>query len=254
MEHEEDLATLPKKRREAVAKGFKFYYTGKPCKRGHYSKRKVKGTCLACYEEDREKELKRKRLAYHANKEVILEKNKKWRDRNKEYLLDKARNYRAVNKEQISERSKNRYKEDRAFRERCKQRASEWSTKNPEKTRIRNREWEKRNPHKCTAKASRRRAEKAKRTLSFEVGSDLFYINKEAIEKIYSDRLRIQKELGEVMHVDHIVPLRGKKVSGLHVWYNLQILSGKENDRKGNKFTPYCEVHADITATKFEVT
>ncbi len=52
---------------------------------------------------------------------------------------------------------------------------------------------------------------------------------------IYREARRVTKLTGTWHHVDHIIPLNGKDVCGLHVPWNLQILTAVDNMFKSNK-------------------
>lgn len=105
-----------------------------------------------------------------------------------------------------------------------------WRAANPEKYLNISRTWKPRNPAHRRAKAAERRAVKLQRTPTWLTETDL-----SAIKAIYAQAVEKTRATGVCWHVDHIVPLLGENVSGLHVPWNLQVIPGSENMRKGNR-------------------
>lgn len=97
----------------------------------------------------------------------------------------------------------------------------EWTSKNRDKETARWRKWYAKNKKERYIQTKEERIEKLKRIPP--------WADKEALKEFY-------RNCPDGYHVDHIIPLRGKTVSGLHVLENLQYLPAKENMAKGNKF------------------
>lgn len=154
---------------QATKEGLKHYFTGKPCKRGHISKR------------------------YLINKECVncrAEKTQSYKESG--YF----KNYRIENKEKEQQYRK-KYKTE--------------------------------NKNKTNANTAKRRSLKAQRTPKWcdENKVKYFYTLAQYFEFI---------TLGIKYHVDHIIPLNGDTVCGLHVDNNLQILRADQNLTKNNKW------------------
>lgn len=100
-----------------------------------------------------------------------------------------------------------------------------------EKTKQYKTRWKKQNVGRVNADTALRKGR-----LKFATPSWLTDDHHAQIISVYEESARLTKETGVTHHVDHIVPIRGKNVSGLHVPWNLQILTADENHLKNNKF------------------
>ena len=100
---------------------------------------------------------------------------------------------------------------------------------NKEFLRTQQKEYVRANPDKNRAKEARRRASKLNATPSWLTGEQKAHIN-----RTYKLAQMMQDITGDKYHVDHIVPLQGKNVCGLHVPQNLQVLRADLNLSKSN--------------------
>lgn len=153
---------------------------------------------------------------------------------------EKLRVWRAANKDKVK-LQKERYKERhpnaaKEYRDRTKERAAEtrlvWQRENAEKVKEYCKVWRENNPEKNRAKAMRYRVSKLERTVDWdEELTEL--VTQEASDKC----IILEKLTGKKWHIDHMIPLQGDNVCGLHVWNNLSVILASENIRKGNSFS-----------------
>ena len=191
-----DTTNLPKTRAEAKATGAKYYFTGELCKHGHIAPRKTKGACVEC--------LKVEWLqAAETRAEYFREYNKR---------------------EDIKERKNEWYQENREAV------IAAAATRPAAVLREYRNAWKVNNKTQVRADTKARRRKHRDATPKW-----LSRKQKSEIRQIYQIAITMTQTTGEQYVVDHIVPLRGEAVCGLHVPWNLRVITQDENLKKSNK-------------------
>ena len=188
-------------RQEALAAGLSRYFTGKPCKHGHLAERRMSDGCVVCSDK-------------HA---------RDWQAANPEKVKAKGRAHREVHGERLNEKN-------RAWRKANPEKhiaaVLAWRKANPERLKESKAAWRKRCAGAVNETQMRRYAAKLKRTPAWADVNE--------IRKVYEECSR-QRKIGLDVQVDHIVPLLGRTVCGLHVHNNLRIIQAQENRSKSNQ-------------------
>lgn len=123
-----------------------------------------------------------------------------WREAHPEYR-EYMRQWRAANKEKLAEYS--------------------------ERHKPLRQKWKKENPGRVNESTARRKLTQKTATPA--------WADMEKIKAVYARAAKKTRETGESHHVDHIVPLRGKNVCGLHVENNLRVVKAEVNLKKSYK-------------------
>jgi 5-methylcytosine-specific restriction endonuclease McrA len=187
---------LPKTRAEAKTLGAKEYFTGVPCKQGHIAPRKTKGACTECLKVEW-KAAAKTRAAY------FTEYNKR------EDVKDRKNAWYLENREQVIAAANTRPAHvKREYQTAWKERNTVWVRAD---TKARRRKHREATPLWLTRK------------------------QKSEIRQMYQAAITLTKTTGEQYVVDHIVPLRSDVVCGLHVPWNLRVITQGENLKKSNK-------------------
>lgn len=161
---------------------------------------------------------------YSKNKDKVRESQADYYQRNKETIRARTKAYRLANREKDNAahakwRARNRA---RVLELRKASRAAD-----PDRHKEYGLKWRRQNKGKVVAATRRRQISKIRRTPA--------WADHQEIDRIYAECARISLETGVQHHVDHIIPLNGELVSGLHVPENLQVLAAIENIKKGNR-------------------
>lgn len=183
------------------------YNVGVPCKKGHTCGRYVVSRkCVQCATD------------------AALAWNKANREKHNKHTAD----YAARHPDRVAERYRKWV--DRNYERKLANNKS-WNERNWGDYLAISRRWKGRNKAQVKAIAARRRAAESTRMPNWLSDDDQWLI-----AEVYDLALQRSALTGVSWHVDHVVPLQGKNVSGLHVPWNLQVILASENLRKGNRF------------------
>lgn len=190
------MDNLPKSRKEALAIGATHYFTGEPCKHGHIAPRKTKGACVECLKVE-------------------------WAKGN----ATRAEYFKQYNQSEAGQRAKRKYYEKNKDMVIAKA-----QQRSPEERRFHKKAYKLKNPDLYRAFTRSRRRKHRLATPKWLSAED-----KRAMRQMYIDAMTVTRVTGTPYVVDHIIPLNGESVSGLHVPWNLRVMTREENLKKSNK-------------------
>src|SRR3990167_3834532 len=213
-----DLTTMDEERKARKREQWKRWAA---CNKEYLKQRDKVGRSTEKYRADR-------RQRYAENPEPHRERCRKWRVENPdkqptaEHIRIAHKKYRSIE----ANRERERQKEQERFKanpEKWRESHRKFYAKNTEKIYLKNKKWREDNRDRARNYVADRRAKELNATPKWLTDAD-----RARIKLIYTMALREGKT------VDHIVPLKNKIVCGLHVPWNMQLLSGVENSRKNN--------------------
>ena len=202
---------------------------------GKHTRRKdgLRGECKECIRVYSASRASEKSVYKLANAEQIAKKTREWKDKNREHVYQYEKNWRTENSEKFAAMSR---KHGRRYRlrhhERLLKKERQVRLLRRDVLRERRRLYDKRFPEKSRAKCVKRRVLKRNGTLPSLTPDD-----HSEIERCYR-QARMLRDLFELdVHVDHIIPLAGGTVCGLHVPWNLRIVPASVNIQKKNTWS-----------------
>ena len=202
----------------------------------------------AYYATNRVKMKERMAAYYKANSDRIAPQRAKYREENREALRAGQRAYREQNSERLRERKKkfsgDNPENTKAYQDKYRRQNADVLKERRKGEYVRNKKtyeasrsrWYAENFDSDQHRAYRRAVAAARRAAKLRATPA--WADLAAMRKVYEAAAYITSVAGWPCHVDHIVPLRSKLVSGLHCPANLRVLPGAENIAKGNRHWP----------------